>query len=230
MERKPISNCWYSEVCNRKEESCELSCLRFKEMSYLMESSGVPKPLQFPKKLEAGVDYEQFVELNSIKNDICNMVDNGYNLYLHSIETGNGKTSWAIRMIQAYLNKIWAKSDLVCRALFIDVPTFLLALKDNISNKNEYIEAVKDNITSADLVVCDDIGAKVGSEFELNHLLSLINTRIMSGKANIYTSNMTPETMNLAIGERLTSRVVNYSNIVNLVGADKRKFAIGGNN
>ena len=150
MERKPISNCWYSEVCNRKEESCELSCLRFKEMSYLMESSGVPKPLQFPKKLEAGVDYEQFVELNSIKNDICNMVDNGYNLYLHSIETGNGKTSWAIKIMLKYFNEIWAGNGFRTRALFVHVPTLLIDLKNfNHPISQEYKEA----LLSVDLVI-----------------------------------------------------------------------------
>ena len=227
-----MENCWLKDSCNGKDCN-EPFCIKQFKLNELYNLAMIPQIHRNRLKLRIdsdGSDLAAFQYLSSYEENIKQNVEGGLNLFIYSTQCGNGKTSWAIRMIQAYLNKIWAKSDLVCRALFIDVPTFLLALKDNISNKNEYIEAVKDNITSADLVVWDDIGAKVGSEFELNHLLSLINTRIMSGKANIYTSNMTPETMNLAIGERLTSRVVNYSNIVNLVGADKRKFAIGGNN
>jgi hypothetical protein len=40
------------------------------------------------------------------------------------------------------------------------------------------------------LVIFDDIAAKVGSDFELNHLLNIINTRMDLGKSSIFTSNL----------------------------------------
>ena len=62
--------------------------------------------------------------------------------------------------------------------LFIGVPRFLLELKANISQKSEYIEDIEDSVLDADLVVWDDIGSKNGTEFEVSHLLSIIDTRI----------------------------------------------------
>jgi hypothetical protein len=40
-----------------------------------------------------GTDYEEFKELAIIEKDIVNFVQNGQNLYLHSSNCGNGKSS-----------------------------------------------------------------------------------------------------------------------------------------
>lgn len=169
-----------------------------------------------------GTDREQFLFLNSTSKDIEKFVETGSNLYLYSTTCGNGKTSWALRLLQCYLNKIWYKSEVTCRALFINVPKFFLMLKDNISQKNDYIEHIKRYVTECDIVVWDDIGTKVGTEFEVENLLNIINNRIDNGKSNIYTSNMSPEQLKICVGERLYSRIINMSANIELRGIDKR--------
>jgi DNA replication protein DnaC len=167
-------------------------------------------------------DLEQFKQLAGIEQNICKFVEEGKNLYLHSAYCGNGKSSWSIRLAQAYFNKIWARTDIKCRVLFISVPRFLLALKDNITAKNAYVDHIKDNVLEADLVIWDDIAAKMGSEFELTHLLNIIDNRLALGKSNIYTSNLNKQQLSTALGERLTSRIANMSLDIELHGADKR--------
>ena len=125
-------------------------------------------------------------------------------------------------MIQAYFNKIWIKTDLTCKALFINVPRFLLALKDNISDKNDYVQHIKDNVLICDLVVWDEVGLKNLTSFEHENILSLINARLDLGKANIYTSNLNLNELHESLGDRLYSRIVNYSENITLHGADKR--------
>ena len=92
--------------------------------------------------------------------------------------------------MQAYFNQIWHKTPMQCRALFISVPRFLLAIKENITNKSEYLEKVIQSVRVADLVIWDDIAAKTGTEYEINNLLSLIDSRLSLGKSNIFTSNI----------------------------------------
>src|SRR5574344_1121260 len=41
-------------------------------------------------------------------------------LMVYSTNCGNGKTSWSLRLVQAYFNKIWPKASLTCKALFIN--------------------------------------------------------------------------------------------------------------
>jgi DNA replication protein DnaC len=176
-----------------------------------------------------GTDLEQFKQLAAIEQNIVNFIQEGKNLYLHSANCGNGKSSWSIRLAEAYFNKIWARSEAKCRVLFISVPRFLLALKDNITVKSSYIDYIKDNVLEADLVIWDDIAAKMGSEFELTHLISIIDNRIALGKSNIYTSNLNRQQLYTALGERLTSRIANMSIDIELFGADKRILKVEGN-
>lgn len=174
-----------------------------------------------------GSDREAYTRLSEIESTIETFVANGENLFIYSSNTGNGKTEWSLRLLRAYLDKIWHKSDLNCRALFINVPRLLLALKNNISETDEYAEHIKREILSADIVVFDEVATKCFSSFEHEHILSMINARLDMGKSNIYTSNLTGDELRSRIGDRLYSRVVNASITIEFVGQDKRCFRNG---
>lgn len=169
-----------------------------------------------------GSDKEAFQYLSMIQGSIREFIHDGHNLYLYSSTTGNGKTAWSLRLLQSYFNAIWAEADLKCHGLFVNVPRLLLAIKNGYNEQNEYADYVLKNILDADVVVWDEIGVKALSEHDHEQLLNLINARIDANKSNIYTSNLTPNELQERIGERLYSRVVNYSNLVELRGADKR--------
>lgn len=225
-----IINCPYKHKCNGKD--CDKDfCIRKYKLDTLYSNSLLADNFKVRKILFAdadGTDVKEFTQLAEIERNIKDFVGQGRNLYIHSITPGTGKTSWSIRLIQAYFDAIWAKTDLTCRALFISVPRFLLALKENISKKNEYVTFIQENILQADLVIWDDIAAKVGSEFELNHLLSLIDNRIAQNKSNIFTSNLDRDHMYDALGERIASRICNMSLELEFKGKDKRFLEQGG--
>ena len=200
-------------------------CIKLFKLDYLYKESLLSEQQReyVALRIDAdGTDREEFLKLKAIENDIENFVKGGSSLYIYSSVCGNGKTAWSIRLIQAYFNAIWHKCDLNCKALFINVPRFLLSLKDHISNKNDYVEHIKANILDADLVVWDEIGTKAITNFEHEHLLSLVNSRIDSNKAQIFTSNLQPMVLKEAVGERLYSRVVNLSTVLEFKGTDKR--------
>ena len=167
-------------------------------------------------------DIENFRYLKSVQQSIEKFVESGDSLYIHSPICGNGKTSWAVKLMKEYMFKIWHKSDVKCKTLFIHVPTYLLALKDNISEKSDYVKYVKSNIFDADLVVFDEVATGAFTKFESENILSIINTRIENNKSNIYTSNLNNNELLEKVGERLYSRIVNCSQDVLLVGKDKR--------
>ena len=216
-------DCWLVSECNHCD--CDTFCMRNYKLSYLYASANM-SPSQMKKVVlyvdNDGTDTEAFKQLKEIETNIISFVSDGDSLYIHSTICGNGKTSWALRMIQAYFNKIWHKCGLECKALFINVPRLLLALKDNISEKSEYVSHIKENILNADLVVWDEVGSKGLSQFEHENILSFINARIDTGKSNIYTSNLSDEELHVALGDRLYSRIVNNSISIELMGADKR--------
>lgn len=215
--------CYLYEKCNHID--CDTFCMRKYKLDYLYKEALLSDNQKIHKNLvidNDGTDINEFERLSIIEKNIQQFVNNGHNLLINSNICGNGKSSWAIRMIQAYFNKIWIKTDLTCKALFINVPRFLLALKDNISDKNDYVQHIKDNVLNCDLVIWDEIGLKNLTSFEHENILSLINARLDLGKANIYTSNLNLNELHESLGDRLYSRIVNYSENIILHGADKR--------
>lgn len=223
-----MSKCYLYEQCNHKD--CDKFCLRKYKMDSLYSAALMSDSQKKHVTLrvdEDGTDLEQFKQLAEIEKNIISFINEGKNIYLHSAIPGNGKSSWSLRLAEAYFNKIWARTEVKCRVLFISVPRFLLAIKDNISAKSSYVEYIKENILDADLVIWDDLAAKVASEFEMSHLLSLIDNRLILGKSNIYTSNLNRQQLYAALGERLASRVANMSIDIELHGSDKRVLKVG---
>ena len=226
-----MQKCFLFDNCSRKDCNKDF-CIRKYKMDSLYSAAlmtDVQKKHIVLRVDDDGTDLEQFKQLAGIEHNIVSFVSEGKNLYLHSANCGNGKSSWSLRLIEAYFNKIWARTEVKCRVLFISVPRFLLALKDNITAKNAYVDYIKDNVLEADLVVWDDIAAKMGSEFELTHLLNIIDNRLALGKSNIYTSNLNRQQLYTALGERLTSRIANMSIDIELFGADKRILKVEDN-
>ncbi len=226
-----MQNCFLFDNCSRKDCNKDF-CIRKYKMDSLYSAALMTEAQKKHIILrvdEDGTDLEQFKQLAAIEQNIVSFVGEGKNLYLHSANCGNGKSSWSLRLVEAYFNKIWARTEVKCRVLFISVPRFLLALKDNITAKNAYVEYIKENVLEADLVVWDDIAAKMGSEFELTHLLNIIDNRLALNKSNIYTSNLNRQQLYTALGERLTSRIANMSVDIELFGADKRILNLGEN-
>ena len=226
-----MSNCYLRASCNGKD--CDTFCIRKYKMDSLYSAALMTESQKqhIALRVDAdGTDLEQFKQLAGIEQNICKFVEEGKNLYLHSSTCGCGKTSWSLRLVEAYFNKIWARSEPTCRALFISVPRFLLALKDSITNKSSYIDYIKENVLLADLVVWDDIAAKAAStDYEATHLLNIIDNRIALGKSNIYTSNLNRAQMYSVLGERLTSRIANMSIDIELFGSDKRNLKLEDN-
>lgn len=237
MEGKSMSdiqlsqNCYLRDTCwkyQNKDSSCRESnvfCPRFFRMNYLYDQSllSVKQRQHTPLRIDAdGTDKDQFNMLKSIEENVEKFVEQGTNLYIHSPISGNGKTEWSLRILQSYIGKIWFKSDLRCRVLFINVPRYLISLKESITTPSEYVNHVKKNIFDADIVVFDELGIKAATTFEYENLLNFINTRIDMGKSNIYTSNMNSSELNERLGSRLYSRIQNLSVDIELRGSDKR--------
>lgn len=216
--------CWYDEVCDLYFNNCEESCIRYKEMSYLISNSNIPESRQFPQTLSAPrCDYDAFCRLSELKSTIDEFVDCGKNLYITSESTGNGKTTWAIKLMLKYFDIIWAGNGFTERGLFIHVPTFLLKCKD-FNNRDLTFEHIKEILPTVDLVIWDDIASTELSAYDYSQLLMYLDMRISNNKSNIFTGNITSrDTMQKALASKLTSRIwSNSTEIITFRGGDRR--------
>jgi len=219
--------CWLRDSCNGKD--CDKPfCLRRYKLDALYSAALLSDTYKRAMVLNVDDDpvndYDVFVRLANIEQHIEEFIAEGNNLFIHSSNCGNGKTSWAVRMIKSYLNKIWAKAELGCHALFISVPKLLIELKSDFGKNSSYVQYIAENIETAEIVVWDDIAAKAGTEYEIDRLFRFIDSRINLGKTNIYTTNLSAQELSLMLGERLHSRICEASIDIELKGSDKRKL------
>lgn len=161
-------------------------------------------------------DENTFNELKNIEENIKEFVKEGNNLLICSNNVGNGKTTWATKLLKAYINEVQNlsfKND--TPVLYINVNSFLNEKKLSISRpdlKNK-VNLLEKNILESKLVVFDDIGDRDAelTDFEFNSLYYWIDYRTSNLKSCIFTSNQLPEQMEKDLNGKLYSRIVNYS-------------------
>ena len=214
--------CWYENVCSNVSNNCRAGCVRYLEMLHLLEQSNIPESRWYPVVMSPDAcDYVAFCDLADIKDEMLNFVYRGSNLYLYSTKTGNGKTTWAIKLMLKYFNDVWPGNGFKCRGLFIHVPTLLTRLK-NFNALDDELERIKAELPNADLVIWDDIASTELSSYDHSQLLTYIDQRILAEKSNIFTGNLGSPEIVKALGTRLASRVWNSSTRIELKGSDKR--------
>lgn len=214
-----INDCWYKDRCTNK---CTESCIRFKLIMSLFNLSKIPVSLWKYKKLHCDeLDFEAFNSLTQLQSNIEDFVIKGRQLYLFSEHCGNGKTSWSIRLVWSYFDKIWHKSSFEQKAIFVSVQKFLYNCKRSISHEVEGFEELCDSISSVDLVIWDDLPCGKFTDYEHQILFQYIDDRINEGKANIFTGNHNRVECENLLGDKLTSRIFS-DYVIEFKEGDKR--------
>lgn len=100
--------CYASDYCQKDKSSCSDVCGGYRVLRALYNLSRIPERYRYTIALkpENGEDLEAFTTLDNYKNDVLSMVDEGRGLYIWGKSTGNGKTSWACKIMSYFFRKI----------------------------------------------------------------------------------------------------------------------------
>ena len=216
-------DCWYQQGCKLYEPNCNKVCHRYLEMKYLISNCGMPNADKYIKPLTPEeVDLPAFMKLKELKDNILDFVNNGENLYIVSENFGNGKTTWALKLLYKYFDEVWCGNGFKVRGYFIYVPEFLNQLKiPEYKNSQEFIRLNK-ILRDTDLVVWDDIASSTLTNADHVNLSSIIDPRILKGKSNIFTGNLLSDELREAVGNRLHNRIWDSSEVIKFIGRGRR--------
>ena len=216
--------CYASDYCQKDKSSCSDVCGGYRVLRALYNFSRIPERYRYTIALkpENGEDLEAFTKLDNYKNDVLSMVDEGRGLYIWGKSTGNGKTSWACKIMSYFFRKIAFNTGLENEGLYIFLPTFLEDLRDNYDNKDPEFDEILRMIKTCRLLIIDDIGAERVTDWVRERMVSIINTRVANNLTTIYTSNLSPEELRGELGDRIASRVLGSSQIVEITSGDRR--------
>lgn len=218
--------CWFKDQCEdyNDPDKCRQVCLFYLQMHYMFGHSNLPP--RFHRQIfltPEACDRPAFDQLTKLKENIKEFVEDGKNLYLYSPYVGNGKTSWAIKLMQRYFNEVWEYNCFRTRGIFLPVGWFLTKLKQTITRPDASFDQLFAAMHECDMVIWDDIASVKLSEYDHTILLTYIDHRILNGKTNIFTGNLSnTEEMEKALGPRLASRVWYADYSIKLRGRDRR--------
>lgn len=218
-------NCYCETDCKRFGRSkCNKSCRAYILLEAIYSTSNIPLRYRRDEKLYPdGCDLNSFKSLRNFKDNIIDNVSEGKGLFIYSKNTGNGKTSWAIKMLNEYIKKMVFKRDLDGfdkMVYYVNTPELLEELRQGYST-GEYGSIIC-KLKEADVVVFDDIGAEKATEWVRERLYTIINYRINNLKSNIFTSNLDIEQIGISLGDRIASRIRDNNYVIELQGTDRR--------
>ncbi len=215
--------CFAESYCAKDRSACSELCGGYRVLRALYNLSRIPEKYRYTITLEATEsDLPAFEALNDYKEAVLENVEAGDGLYIWGKSTGCGKTSWACKIMSHYFRKIAFTTGLENEGLYIFLPTFLEDLRDNYDSRDPDFEQVLSMVKGCKLLIVDDIGAERVTEWVRERMVSIINTRSSNGLCTIYTSNLSPEELTEELGDRIASRVLGSSKVVEISGGDWR--------
>lgn len=142
--------------------------------------------------------------------------DNGDNLLFYGT-TGLGKT---------YLCNCIAKSLLDKRKIVVYQTAFTILEiieKHRFNRGDQKLNYYKYNLLfDTDLLIIDDLGTEVANTFTNAEIFNIVNTRILSGKKTIISTNLTPKEISEIYTDRIFSRILDKFLPLKFYGKDLR--------
>ena len=143
-------------------------------------------------------------------------VDAGRSLWLTG-GVGTGKTALAMIVSKAAIDAGRSVAVYSC-------PRLLSVIRESIDSGG--VLAFLDRIAAVDLLHIDDLGAEHRTEWVLEQLYTIINTRYEDERSTVITSNLEPDELADQLGERIVSRLEGMcGEPIPFWGADARRVA-----
>jgi DNA replication protein DnaC len=135
-------------------------------------------------------------------------------------DPGTGKTALAMLISKAAL-------DASRTVAIYSLPRLLILIRDLMRESIKLdggVLGLLDSLCAVDLLHIDDVGAENTTDWAIEQLYSIVNTRYEDQRSIIVTTNLDPDTLAQEIGPRTVSRLVEMcGDPLPLYGTDRRR-------
>ena len=158
---------------------------------------------------------EQIREAQRFATRIGENLDSGRGMWIMG-DIGTGKTLLAMLISKAAL-------DAGRTTAIYSLPRLLNLIRESIEQDDGVIGFL-DRLAAVDLLHLDDLGAENRTDWALEQLYSIVNTRYEDERSIVVTTNLTPEALAEQIGTRTVSRLIEMcGDPLPLFGEDRRQ-------
>ncbi|MGA8354715.1 MAG: ATP-binding protein [Solirubrobacteraceae bacterium] len=131
-------------------------------------------------------------------------------------DVGTGKTALAMMISRAAL-------EAGHTVAIYSLPRLLNLIRESIEQE-EGVVGFLDRLSTVDLLHVDDVGAENRTDWALEQLYSIVNTRYEDSRSIVVTTNLDPSELGEQIGQRTVSRLVEMcGDPLPLFGQDRRR-------
>lgn len=78
------------------------------------------------------------------------------------------------------------------------------------------------NLFDCDLLIIDDLGTELNNSFTSGEIFNIVNTRLVSGKKIIISTNLSPSQLGKTYTQRTLSRILDKFRLIKFIGNDLR--------
>jgi DNA replication protein DnaC len=226
-DKENMPPCHLREDCVAiKGKHCQYTCRHYHTSKETYKISNLPpKAISELILVPENCDLSIYEACDGYKKNIHEHIAKGDGLYLHSNTKGNGKTSWAFKIMKHYLN--WCSQnygiDYKVRGYYVNVSELFDLLRNSFGEKAGTIKEIEKGIYEADLVIFDDIGFEKSTDWVKNKLYNYINYRYQNNKSMLFTSNLSLKELSTQLDDRISDRISEICRPLHFKGQSRRQ-------
>ena len=138
-------------------------------------------------------------------------------LFMHGA-TGIGKTHLSLSIANVVTEKGMG-------VIYSSAPNLFGELeREHFSRQNPNERTFEKELLETDLLIIDDLGVEFSTQFTVSCVYNIINSRILSGKPTIISTNLTPSELEDKYTQRITSRIIGSYISLKFIGRDIRQL------
>ncbi len=142
--------------------------------------------------------------------------DNGENMLFYG-DTGLGKSFMCNCVAKELLDRGYLVIYQTSFKMFEIIEDYKFKNTDDHITKDNYA-----NLFDCDLLIIDDLGTELTNSFTNSELFNILNTRLLSGKKTIISTNLSPMQLGDIYAQRIFSRIFDRFRMVKFIGNDLR--------
>lgn len=150
---------------------------------------------------------------------------NGRSIFITG-KCGTGKTFKAVGILKTFARLLPCKEFVEPYKnlpIFVNTPELMMRLRGCFLPSAKMSEdALLRGYMETPLLVMDDLGSEKSSEWVLQSLYILTNSRYTEQRPIVITSNLSLEDLTEKLGDRITSRIAGMCRVIKLAGNDRR--------
>ena len=128
--------------------------------------------------------------------------------------TGLGKTLLSGCIVRAVADRGYSVCYVSAGKLFSDFETEKFRLKEDGALTGEYLQT--------DLLIIDDLGTEMTTQFTVSALYQIVNGRLLSGKPTIVSTNLPDTELEVRYSAQIASRLLGAYTLYQFCGTDVR--------